>query len=181
MEYQTLLFLTPWMSPHKIVPWQKSAFDLAMKKIAVVEAYPGEVIRTPSLELPLPAVARLVRAVPYRKQGVKFSRVNVMTRDNFTCQFCGRRLPMKHLNYDHVVPRVQGGKTVWSNIVTTCYACNERKGGRTPEQAGMRLLSKPTRPRSLPLETPVWKVNKMPSIWLPYLEGVVVVEEAMTA
>jgi len=76
---------------------------------------------------------------------------------------------MHELNYDHVVPRVRSGKTVWENIVTSCYACNDRKGSRTPAEAGMTLLRKPFKPSGLPV-TPVLRVHQaeMPKVWLPY-------------
>lgn len=144
------LILTPWMSPHRVVPWHIAICLQYSGKIDVLEVY-DEVVRSPSVEMPIPCVARLKRAVSHVKKGVKFSRINVMTRDKFTCQYCGTRLPMSQLNYDHVVPRAQGGKTVWENIVTACYPCNSRKEGRTPQQAGMRLIRQPTRPKSLPM------------------------------
>ena len=165
------------MTAHRIVPWERAAFlyvqgrvlgDKSPVKIDVLEEW-DEVIRTPRMEFRLPAVARLTRPVAAYKKGVKFSRVNIMTRDNFTCQYCGKHLPMKELNYDHVIPRVQGGKTVWENIVTSCYPCNDRKAYRTPEQAGMRLRTKPVRPKTLPMSTPMWPLDRVPSLWLPYL------------
>ena len=172
MEFQTLV-LTPWLTPHEIVPWQKGVYQLVTGKVYVLEAYPDEIVRSAYLEFPLPSVACLKRPPPGHKKGVKFSRINVMTRDRFVCQYCGRGpLPMKHLNYDHVLPRVRGGKTVWENIVTSCYPCNERKGKRTPQEAGMRLLHKPVKPGSLPISPAVWKTNLMPEAWAPYLESV---------
>ena len=78
---------------------------------------------------------------------------------------------MRELNYDHVVPRVRGGKTEWENIVTSCYGCNDRKGSRTPEEAGMKLLRKPIKPKSLPL-TPVFHVDAsaIPPAWHPFCQ-----------
>ncbi|QDE68434.1 MULTISPECIES: HNH endonuclease [Myxococcus] len=82
---------------------------------------------------------------------VRFSRLNIYARDNDTCQYCGKNLPRSELNLDHVMPRTQGGKTTWENVVCSCVPCNLRKGGRTPEQAHMKLLKKPVRPRWTPL------------------------------
>jgi 5-methylcytosine-specific restriction endonuclease McrA len=180
MNHQTLV-LTPWLTPHEIVPWEKGVFQLVTGKVFVLEAYPDEIVRSAYLEFPLPSVACLKRPPPGHKNGVKFSRINVMTRDNFTCQYCGRRLPMRELNYDHVLPRIKGGKTVWENIVTCCYLDNEKKGSRTPEQAGMRLLRKPFKPKSLPITPAVWKTNQMPQAWAPYLENAPLAEVRQTA
>jgi 5-methylcytosine-specific restriction endonuclease McrA len=168
MEAHTLI-LTPWMSPHKIVPWQRSMELLVTGKIDVLEEY-EQVIRSTSLSFLLPSVARLRKSIHGFKKGIKFSRVNVFTRDGFTCQYCGTRKPARELNYEHVIPRAQGGKTEWENIVTSCYPCNNRKGNKTPAQAGMVLRKKPTKPKTLPMTAPSWAANKVPPSWLPYLD-----------
>ena len=77
---------------------------------------------------------------------VPFSRANIYARDEHSCQYCGRRFPTSELTFDHVVPVAQGGRKDWENIVTCCVSCNRRKGGRTPEEAGMRLVRPPKRP-----------------------------------
>lgn len=99
---------------------------------------------------------------------VRFSRLNIYARDNDTCQYCGKNLPRSELNLDHVMPRTQGGKTTWENVVCSCVPCNLRKGGRTPEQAHMNLLKKPVRPRWTPLfRGATRKVTYRE--WLPFL------------
>jgi len=168
MERQTLL-LTPWMSPHRTLSWQDAAFLFVQGKIDVLEAYDDEIIRSMKLAFPLPSVARLRKAIHGFKKGVKFSRVNVFTRDGYCCQYCGVQKPARELNYEHVIPRAQGGQTVWENIVTSCYPCNNRKGNKTPAQAGMTLRKKPMKPKTLPMTTPSWSLDKVPETWLPYL------------
>lgn len=164
---QTLM-LTPWMAPHKIISWQRAVVLTYLGKVDVVETWDEE-LRGPSAVMKAPAVVRLTRAQPSNKQSVRFSRVNVFTRDKFRCQYCGERKPLKQLNYDHVVPRVKGGKTVWENIVTSCYACNDRKGSRTPEEAGMKLLRKPFKPDILPVVPPIrLEEHEIPDVWAPY-------------
>jgi 5-methylcytosine-specific restriction endonuclease McrA len=102
------------------------------------------------------------------KGRVRFSRLNIYARDHDTCQYCARQLPRSELNLDHVVPRSQGGKTTWENVVCSCINCNLKKGGRTPEQAGLKLLNKPARPRWTPLfRGPVKKITYRE--WLPFL------------
>jgi 5-methylcytosine-specific restriction endonuclease McrA len=80
------------------------------------------------------------------------TRRNVFFRDGYTCQYCLRQLPVRELTCDHVVPRAQGGGSSWENLVAACGPCNRRKGGRTPEEARMRLRRRPMRPESLPVE-----------------------------
>lgn len=94
----------------------------------------------------------VLSAYEYLPKGrVRFSRLNIYARDDDTCQYCGRRLHRAELNLDHVLPRSQGGKTTWENVVCSCVPCNLKKGGRTPDQARMTLLKKPVRPRWTPL------------------------------
>jgi 5-methylcytosine-specific restriction endonuclease McrA len=106
----------------------------------------AELVHTPTRVIAVPRVVvlQLFDRVPRVK--VRFSRLNIYARDNDTCQYCGQKRPRHGLNLDHVVPRSQGGRTTWENVVCCCYECNLRKGGRTPAQAGMRLRRAPTRP-----------------------------------
>lgn len=162
------LMLTPWMSPHEVISWQRAIVLTILGKVEVVAEY-DEIVRSPSVELRTPAVVRITRGLVPKKRSIRFSRTNVYTRDSFRCQYCGEQLPAAQLNYDHVIPRVRGGKTDWENIVTCCYACNDKKGGRTPEQAKMRLLKKPVKPTWLPALAHLdVDVHKVPEPWLAF-------------
>jgi 5-methylcytosine-specific restriction endonuclease McrA len=88
---------------------------------------------------------------------------------------------MPELNYDHVVPRIQGGKTIWENIVTACYPCNDRKGGRTPDQAGMKLRRAPYKPKTLPMLGPRFDVKSVPAVWLGYIVSLLGEDDTMVA
>lgn len=85
------------------------------------------------------------KASPRFVGGIKGTRA-ILRRDGFKCAYCGRKLKSKNGTKDHVIPECQGGPTTWGNLVAACLDCNQRKGGRTPEQAGMMLLWKPTSP-----------------------------------
>jgi len=98
----------------------------------------------------VPRVILLVGYDRIPRRQVRFSRLNIFLRDGNTCQYCGRTLPRKELNIDHVIPRSRGGTSVWENVVCSCLECNRRKGGNTPEEAHMRLIHRPTRPRWTP-------------------------------
>lgn len=81
-------------------------------------------------------------AVPYKE--LPFNRKNIFHRDNYTCQYCGKKgLP---LTLDHILPKSRGGKNTWENIVTACPKCNTLKANRTPLEAGMKMLKQPKRP-----------------------------------
>ncbi len=84
------------------------------------------------------------------KRTVRFSRKNIYYRDKYTCQYCAQKFGPSDLNIDHVVPRSRGGKSTWDNVVCSCQECNRKKGGRTPEEAGMKLFKKPRKPRWTP-------------------------------
>ena len=100
------------------------------------------------------AVPRIIRLLGYDKlprQDVKFNRRNIYARDSSRCQYCGKRMPTTELSLDHVIPRSQGGRSTWDNVVCCCVKCNVRKGGKTPDQARMRLVAKPIKPRRSPV------------------------------
>ncbi|MBI5535781.1 MAG: HNH endonuclease [Deltaproteobacteria bacterium] len=168
MNTRTLL-LNSWGMPHAVLTWMDAITLAHVDKATVLEEY-DETVSSPSTTMYVPAVMQLKRTSPAIKRGIKFSKVNVFTRDGWRCQYCGGRFAMNELNYDHVVPRKQGGKTNWENIVTSCYPCNARKAGRTPEQAGMKLLRRPARPHALPLHAVYIAATTIPEPWKPYLD-----------
>jgi len=98
----------------------------------------------------IPRVIVLIAYDRVPKHGIRFSRLNILLRDRHICQYCGKTFPRNRLNLDHVIPRSKDGLTTWENIVTSCHACNRKKGGRTPEEARMKLVRKPFKPESVP-------------------------------
>jgi 5-methylcytosine-specific restriction endonuclease McrA len=110
-----------------------------------------ESIKTFSLEIRIPKIIRLVVYDKLPKATVKFNRKNIFARDKNRCQYCGKKVPTSELSLDHVIPRTQGGTSNWKNIVCACTNCNKHKGGRRPEEAGMKLICKPVKPNHCPL------------------------------
>jgi 5-methylcytosine-specific restriction endonuclease McrA len=110
-----------------------------------------ESIKTFSLEVRVPKIIRLVVYDKLPKATVKFNRKNIFARDKNRCQYCGKKVPTSELSLDHVIPRTQGGTSNWKNIVCACTNCNKHKGGRRPEEAGMKLICKPVKPNHCPL------------------------------
>ena len=102
-------------------------------------------VHTANRTFPIPSVIRLPYLVkrPFRVER-KLSRIEVFNRDNYTCQYCGKQT--RQLTLDHIIPRYRGGQHVWKNIVSACIPCNRRKAGRTPAEAGMRLICPPSPP-----------------------------------
>jgi len=110
-----------------------------------------EWVRTVSREIEVPRIIRLTFYDRFPRLHVTLNRRNMFARDENRCQYCGRRFSTSELSLDHIMPLSLGGRTSWTNVVCACTACNKRKGGRTPEQVGMRLIRKPFRPRHNPL------------------------------
>jgi 5-methylcytosine-specific restriction endonuclease McrA len=131
----------------------------------------AEAVGTPGGRIRVPRVIALIAFDRLPKRHVRFSRINLMARDSFQCQYCGRRPHRAELNLDHVVPRSLGGRSTWENVVTSCVDCNRRKGGRTPRQAHLKLLRKPERPRWTPLANLMWSSVRYQE-WRPFLSVV---------
>ncbi|MBX7139319.1 MAG: HNH endonuclease [Oligoflexia bacterium] len=140
---------------------------LFMGKVEIVEEYDRE-LRSISLVIKAPAVVRLLRFIKLGRKSPPLCRSNILARDSFQCQYCEKILSSREATLDHVLPRSQGGKTTWENIVCSCAGCNRKKGGRTPEQAGMRLMTKPARPDWLPVLNLRFNGN-VPQSWQTFL------------
>ncbi len=117
--------------------------------------------------VPLPSVIRLANQVKRPRLERKLTRHEIFNRDEFTCQYCGKQT--QQLTIDHVMPRYRGGEHTWENVVSACVSCNHRKAGRTPEQAGMKLLHVPARPyNKVPFHVPFRYLQSHDS-WSKYL------------
>lgn len=126
-------------------------------------------IRTVSFEIEVPKIIRLLFYDKLPQSNVKFNRRNIFARDENKCQYCGQRFPTSELSLDHIVPKTYHGKTTWTNIVCACTECNKKKGGRTPEQAGMKLKQKPVKPKHSPILSLKLRSDKYRS-WKQFLD-----------
>ena len=103
-------------------------------------------------------------------QEIKFNRQNLLERDDYKCQYCGKNLPTKELNMDHVIPRDRGGATSWENVVISCIRCNSKKSNRLPREAGMRLLKEPKRPPRRPFMSSLYG-KPMEDTWSHFVQN----------
>lgn len=167
MEHTLLLNAT--YEPLKVIHWKRAITLLFQGKVEVLAFHDRE-IRGVSVSVRLPSVLRLLQFVRVRtRRKVRFSRANLFLRDGYRCQYCGKRFPVRDLTFDHVIPASRGGRKTWENIVTACWWCNNKKSGRTPEEAGMRLIRKPQEPRWLPALTLTLGIKDTPESWRDYL------------
>lgn len=104
-------------------------------------------IHTPSLQIMVPRVIRLLEYGKMPRRELKFNRKNILIRDNYQCQYCGKKYTLGSMTIDHIIPRSRGGTTEWTNVVTCCSKCNTKKGGRLPKEAGMTLIAQPQSPK----------------------------------
>lgn len=168
------LVLSQSYEPVARVSWQRAITLLWEGKVEVVEEYEDWKVKSVTLEFKVPSVIRFLKKVFGRKRAIKFSRENVFARDGGRCQYCGNKVSRPEATYDHVVPRAQGGQTNWTNIVIACVPCNQHKGGRTPEQAKMKLLSVPVKPKKLPdtVRLTFTFQKGMPESWRSWLRDI---------
>ena len=124
--------------------WQDAIKAVFSEKVNIISEYETE-IRSPSISIKLPSVISLKEYV-YPQRNPAFTRFNVFLRDNFTCQYCYKKLPAKQLTFDHLVPKSKSGKTVWQNVVSACTICNLKKGSRILNEANMCILKIPDKP-----------------------------------
>ena len=132
-------------SNHDFESWQ----ELSEIKHAF-EAGSHDWISTVNFDIAVPRIIRLLFYDRLPKRSVKFNRRNIYARDNNRCQYCGKKYPLPELSLDHVTPRSMGGGATWENIVCACTSCNVKKGGRTPKQAHMKLITRPIKPKRNP-------------------------------
>ena len=121
----------------------RRAIILVLNGAARAEEEASGIVRSARLAMRIPSVIRLLeyRRIPHQARAL--SRKNILLRDRNACQYCGQTLVSGELTLDHVLPRSLGGKSAWENLVACCHPCNNRKGDRMPEIAGMKLLRTP--------------------------------------
>ena len=166
-----VLLLNHENKPLRICSW-KRALKLLLKgkaqcekSITNIEDY----ISINNTEIPKVIKLNYDVAVPYKE--LPFCRINVYVRDDYTCQYCGKKLPPSELTLDHVYPKSRFGPDIWENIVACCKECNQKKADRTPKEARMKLLRRPYRPKDYLM----FEMQKYPQslikYWMEYFEA----------
>ena len=166
------LVLSPTFELINQITWDRAISLLFQGEVEVIEEYTDWTVRSVTRSYQVPAVVRFLSgAVGWRRKGARFSRENLYARDKGRCQYCGKKVTRDEATFEHVAPRAQGGTTRWENVVIACLPCNQRKGNRTPVEAGMKLLSRPTRPTGTSGQLQLPR-GKMPAEWERYLRSV---------
>lgn len=175
---QTLV-LNSSMEPIKVVNWQRAITLWVQGKCEVIAEHDREV-RSVTFSFRLPSIVRLLRYVKVKRVAgtFPFTRANIYRRDNHQCQYCGDQFRSEDLTFDHVVPESKGGGKSWENITTCCVPCNRQKDARTPEEAGMRLLRQPQKPKPAPVFHVTMYMKKTPESWRDFLYWSVELDES---
>ena len=148
------LVLNASYEPLRVVDLERAIYYLMTGKAEVVETY-DRVVRSVSMSIQHPKVIKLVKYVKLKKrlQQAKYSRKNILARDKMICQYCSIKCTTKTATLDHVVPKSRGGENSWTNLVTCCKKCNNKKDDKTPQEARMKLLCEPVKPHQSKLIT----------------------------
>ncbi len=166
-----VLALNASFEPLTIVPARRAVRLVLDQKAEILEADHGRAFRSERVEVPLPLVIRLVRFVHVpRRFRRQVTNTFLFARDNYSCQYCGRHRSelrgRQFLTRDHILALSRGGGNTWDNVVTSCSPCNNRKGNRMPDEAGLRLLTVPAEPNHVHL---VWAVRRVTPVQAKYI------------
>jgi len=156
MDGQVLKLNKAYM-PLEIISWKDAISSWLTGKVEIIEEYEDKLLHygydrhlnTFKGAMKMPAVVRLLHFVkPNRDVRFyqSFTRRNVYDRDRGKCQYCGCKITLKEMTYDHVNPQSKGGLTCWGNIVCSCLKCNNNKSNMTLQEANMKLMKKPIAP-----------------------------------
>jgi 5-methylcytosine-specific restriction endonuclease McrA len=153
-----------------MIPWTKALSLVFRGKVQVFEYYDGVEIRSAREVHALPSVVLLKHTfAPYGRE-VGLNKRNLLVRDNYECQYCGKTLSDSSATVDHVIPSCKGGAHSWENVVAACRRCNNVKANKTLEQANLMLRKQPFKPsRRLLLRQRAAKLGY--AAWLPYFGG----------
>jgi len=165
ITHRGVLVLNQTYEPLHICDVKRAIVLILDDKASMVKTSDHQRLHTVDREFPVPSIIRIHSYIRVHRWEATLNKTNIFKRDSHSCQYCGiRGVPM---TIDHVIPKVLGGPDSWTNLVTACLACNNRKGDRSPEEAHMKLLSKPRKPHRLNtlqkfVESPIDE-------WRPYL------------
>jgi 5-methylcytosine-specific restriction endonuclease McrA len=171
----TVLVLNQNYEPLNVCNVRRAIIMVFDGKAEVLEEYPL-IMRSTSRVFPFPSVIRMTYLIRRPRPRVKLTRREIFIRDGFTCQYCGRK--SHDLTIDHVIPRSRGGGHSWENLVSACKSCNHRKGGKSLQQARMKLRSDPKEPRASMYYTIERRLDSsVTDSWWKFLPGFQLISE----
>lgn len=169
-----VLLLNASYEPLRVIGLSRAIGLLMSDKVDVIETRPGRQLRSPSISVPMPSVLRLRYYVHVPRRGATWSRRGVLLRDHYTCQYCGTVMRADDATIDHIIPQwkcraEQIPPDTWSNTVAACARCQQRKGGRSMREAGMRFINPDFEPKTPRVNYLVIASGVRPE-WKQYIE-----------
>jgi 5-methylcytosine-specific restriction endonuclease McrA len=115
-----------------------------------------------TIKIPTVIICKNYNAIPMLE--VKLNHERIIERDNYTCQYSGKKFHpdevKKKASIDHIIPRSRGGKDSWDNLVLCDKDINSMKANKTPEEAGLKLIRKPSlKPYKVPYQSSIRNIN----------------------
>jgi len=165
MQNCKVLVLNQNYEPLGVCNVHRAVILLYLGKAEMINRIQNRYMRSMKLRYPVPTIVRLLLYKKIPRKKVLMSRKNILIRDNYQCQYCGRK--NVELTVDHVLPRDRGGKEDWDNLICACVKCNNKKGNRTPEEIGMTMLGVPRRPSYIAFFR--YYIGTLYKEWKPYL------------
>ncbi len=162
-EYKTLK-LDAAYRPIEIISGTEALVMCLIGKARTIETY-DKFIHSPSKIFKIPSVIVLCRVIKFRFNALHCNRKSIFARDNHICQYCEKSFGDKELTLDHILPKSRGGDKIWTNIVAACKKCNQKKGNKRPDEAGMTLMKTPRKPKNSFFDSK----SNIQQIWKDYL------------
>lgn len=140
--------------------------DCLSGKAIVLETH-DRVIRSEKESFELPSVITIKKVVnAFLTKTAPCNKKNIYIRDNGKCQYCGCDISYNVATIDHIIPRSRKGKHEWTNVVISCYKCNQKKGDKFIERVGMSLISQP---KKVSYPEVALKLDNRAEVWKEYL------------
>lgn len=171
------LVLNIGLLPVSIIPCRRAAILIATEKAIALENYSdAKIYHSENRDIPSPSVIQCTKSVYIPRKFTNilpFNRKNVYIRDNGCCMYCGKKVSLNAMTFDHVIPRYDGGKTCWENIVISCFKCNNQKGHKSVGRYKRELIRQPFAPK-LSKAAPIHVVKKLAAelpheTWVDYV------------
>lgn len=141
-----VLVLNQSYQPLMVVGAKRAVCLVLSNRSECVDNY-TEVIKSQSFSMNIPSIIRINRYVKFTRNEIVLNRLNILKRDNFTCQYCRKKSQI--MTIDHIMPKNRGGLDVWENLVAACAKCNTKKGNLILDSIDMKLIKKPKKPNYL--------------------------------
>lgn len=150
--------------PIEVIPAEKGFCMVYSGRAQSVENY----THGPCARFLFPSIIVLKNYIRKKTISMSPTRKNIYWRDKYTCQYCAKPYTYKNLTLDHVVPKSRGGGKSWTNLVSACTGCNQKKGNKTPSEAGMELISIPYTPKVSIID--LYYQKDIPQSWLGFIK-----------